>query len=81
MSGGSWFQSPVWPSFLLNIFNIKTDGQKMARLVAQGFSQVEGIDFNKLFSPVVRFESVRTIFALATLHGWYMTSVGVHMAS
>ena len=81
MSGGSWFQSPIWPSFLFNIFDIKTDGQKMARLVAQGFSQVEGIDFNKLFSPVVRFESVRIIFALATPHSWYMTSVDVHMAS
>jgi hypothetical protein len=31
---------------------------KEARLVAQGFLQVEGIDFNELFSPVVHFESV-----------------------
>ena len=41
------------------VFDIKTDGQKKARLVAQGFSQVEGIDFNKLFPPVVRFESMK----------------------
>ena len=49
------------------VFDVKTDSQKKARLVAQGFSQVEGIDFNKLFSPVVRFESMRIVFALAEL--------------
>ena len=40
------------------VFNVKSDRQKKARLVAQGFSQVEGIDFNELFSPIVHFESV-----------------------
>ena len=40
------------------VFDVKLDSHKKARLVAQGFSQVEGIDFNELFSPVVRFESV-----------------------
>ena len=35
------------------VFDVKTDGRKKARLVAKGFSQVEGEDFNKIFSPVV----------------------------
>jgi hypothetical protein len=39
------------------VFDVKSDGRKKARLVAQGFSQVEGINFNELFSPIVRFES------------------------
>ena len=56
------------------------DGRKKARLVAQGFSQVEGLNFNELFSPVVRFKSVRLIFALATLEGYYMTGVDVRTA-
>ena len=51
------------------VFDIKSDGRKKARLVAKGFSQVEGIDYNELFSPVVRFETVRLMFALASLEG------------
>ena len=36
-----------------------------ARLVAQGFSQKYGLDYDETFSPVVRFESLRTVIALA----------------
>lgn len=39
-----------------------------ARLVAQGFSQKPGIYYNETFSPVVRYESVRTVLALAAQH-------------
>jgi Reverse transcriptase (RNA-dependent DNA polymerase) len=59
------------------VFDIKSDGHKKARLVAQGFSQVEGIDFNELFSPVVHFESVRLILALSTLEDYYCVRVDV----
>ena len=47
------------------VFDIKSDRHRKARLVAQDFSQVEGVDFNELFSPVVCFESVQLIFALS----------------
>ena len=36
-----------------------------ARLVSQGYNQKFGADYNETFSPVVRFESVRTMIALA----------------
>ena len=62
------------------VFDVKTDSRYKARLVAQGFSQVEGIDFNELFSPVVQLESVKLVFALTALKGWYMMGVDVHMA-
>ena len=39
-----------------------------ARIVAQGFTQVEGIDFNQTFAPVTKFSSLHTIFALAAKH-------------
>ena len=59
------------------VFDIKGDGHKKARLVAQGFSQVEGVDYNKLFSPVVQFRSVHLMLALTALHNWYMMGVDI----
>jgi Reverse transcriptase (RNA-dependent DNA polymerase) len=62
------------------VFDVKSDSCKKARLVAQGFSQVEGIDFNELFSPVVCFESVQLILALSALEDYYCVGVDVRNA-
>ena len=59
------------------VFDIKPDDQKCAHLVAKGFSQIEGIDYEELFSPVVRYESVRIIFALTALEHWHLEAVDV----
>ena len=62
------------------VFDIKQDGRKKARLVAKGFSQVEGIDFNEIFSPVVRFETVRLMLALSSLEDWHIEVLDVKTA-
>ena len=41
-----------------------------ARLIAQGFVQCEGIDFEEVFAPVARMESVRLLLALAVAKDW-----------
>ena len=35
-------------------------------LVAQGYAQVEGIDFDETFAPVARLESIRMLLAIAS---------------
>ena len=36
-----------------------------ARLVAQGYSQVEGLDFGEIYAPVARLEATRILLACA----------------
>jgi len=35
-----------------------------ARLVAKGYAQREGINYNKVFSPIVKHSSIQTLLAL-----------------
>ena len=39
-----------------------------ARLVAQGYTQVEGLDFGETYAPVVRLEAIRILLAYACAH-------------
>jgi len=43
------------------IFKNKTD----ARLVAQGYTHIEGVDFDETFAPVARLESIRILLSVA----------------
>ena len=39
-----------------------------ARLVAQGYTQVEGLDFGEIYAPVARLEEIRILLAYACAH-------------
>jgi hypothetical protein len=39
-----------------------------ARLVAQGYTQVEGLDFGETYAPVARLEAIRILLAYACAH-------------
>ena len=43
--------------------------QYKACLVAQGFTQKQGQDYDEMFSPVIRFESLHTLVALVVQKG------------
>ena len=39
-----------------------------ARLVAQGFTQVEGLDFGETFASIARLEAIRILLVYACSH-------------
>jgi hypothetical protein len=52
------------------VYKIKKDAEgklvkQKARLVAKGYVQEQGVDFEEVFTPVARMESVRLLIALA----------------
>ncbi|KAJ1689849.1 hypothetical protein LUZ63_014004 [Rhynchospora breviuscula] len=50
------------------------------RLVAQGFKQQEGIDFEETFAPVARLESIRMLLAYASNKGFTLFQMDVKSA-
>ena len=50
------------------VFKLKNDGEKLvkykARLVVKGFAQKQGIDFNEIFSLVMKMTSIRVVLGL-----------------
>jgi hypothetical protein len=51
-----------------------------ARLVAQGYSQVEGLDFEKTFAPVARLEANRILLAFSASKGLKLYQMDVKSA-
>jgi hypothetical protein len=45
-----------------------------AWLVAKGYVQRAGVDYDKVFAPVARLESVRLMLAVAAHHSWRSTT-------
>lgn len=51
-----------------------------ARLVARGFSQRKGIDYEETFSPVVRFDSIRAMLNIAASENLELQQIDVKTA-
>ncbi|KAK1680872.1 hypothetical protein QYE76_041720 [Lolium multiflorum] len=67
------------------VYKIKKDAQgnlvkHKARLVAKGYVQEQGVDFEEVFAPVARMESVRLIIALAAQESWKLHHMDVKSA-
>ena len=50
------------------------------RLIAQGYTQVEGLDFNKTYAPIARLESICILLAFATHHDFKLYQMDVKSA-
>ena len=50
-----------------------------ARLVVKGLAQNKGIDFDELFSPVVKMTSIRTILSLMAVEDLHLEQLYVKM--
>ncbi|WVZ97231.1 hypothetical protein U9M48_042781 [Paspalum notatum var. saurae] len=67
------------------VFKNKQDKDGMvvrtkARLVAQGFCQKEGIDYEETFAPVARLEAIRILLAFAAFKGFKLQQIDVKSA-
>ena len=67
------------------VYKVKVDSDGRmerckARLVAQGFSQRRGDDYDETFSPVVRMESLRAVVGLAVRNGLSLHQLDVTTA-
>lgn len=64
----------IWNKWVYKI-KYKTNGKidkYKARLVAKGFTQKPGIDFTETCSPVIWYDSIWAIFAIAAAKGMYL---------
>jgi transposase InsO family protein len=86
---GTWDIVPL-PSHVVPItckwvFKVKTksDGsidRYKARLVARGFQQTQGLDYDETFAPVAHMTTVRTLIAVAASSSWTIFQMDVKNA-
>ena len=54
--------------------------QHKVRVVAQGFAQVPGLEFDQMFTPVAKPSSLKLMITLAACFGWPMVQLDVKSA-
>nr|GEU59196.1 copia protein [Tanacetum cinerariifolium] len=82
---GDLNSAPQTRSMTRMVFRNKKDERGImiknkARLVAQGHSQEEGIDYDEVFAPVARIEAIRLFLAYASFMGFMVYQMDVKSA-
>lgn len=84
MRNGTWSLVPVKPSLnvfgSMRIFKSKSDGsleRRKARLIAKGYHQQQGIDFDDTFSPMVKPTTIRIMLRYAISNQWPIHQIDV----
>lgn len=62
------------------VFVVKSNGRFRARLVAQGFSQVYGVDYFETYSPTLHMDSLRILLAAGAFNDWEIHQIDVKTA-
>jgi hypothetical protein len=86
---GTWDIVPL-PSHVVPItckwvFKVKTKSngsieRYKARLIARGFQQTQGLDYDETFAPVAHMTTVRTLVAVAASSSWTISQMDVKNA-
>ena len=63
-----------------NVMRTTMCAGKKTRIVAKGYSQIEGIDYTNTFAPVACLESVQTVLGLAASMDWEIHQFDVKTA-
>jgi len=59
---------------------MKMDRLSGTRSVAQGFSQIPGMDFDETFAPVTQHQTLQTLLGLANHYKWHIHQMDVKSA-
>lgn len=59
------------------VYDIKGDGRFKSRVVAKGFTQVEGIDYQETFSPTLKMSTFRLLLSQSVRLGLTLTHMDV----
>src|SRR4051812_29714872 len=63
-----------------SLMKMAKSSEKKARLVAQGYTQIEGVDFGETFAHVARLESIRIMLAFSKHHNIKLYQMDVKSA-
>ena len=74
----------IRPISIKQVYKIKKNDDKSltykARLVARGFKQIYGLEYNEKFAAVIKQQAFKIIFAIATIKGYIIWKIDIKSA-